>query len=88
VTLAAPPTLRIRVENIRLKPNIPAGMNSESLLALVQRMRTTSDDPEPVLVTRSGDHWRLEDGRHRFLAAVIAGRPDILATISQPEEPQ
>lgn len=72
-------TFRVPVEEILLRPNIPAGMDPATVLAMIKRLRTTTQDWEPVLVRREGEHWRLMDGRHRFFAAVMAGRPDVLA---------
>jgi hypothetical protein len=79
-------SFRVRVEDVRLPPNVAAGMNVLVLMSLVYRLRATLEDPEPVVVSRCGDHWRLHDGRHRFLAAVIAGRPDVLADSAESTE--
>lgn len=80
-------TFRVRVEDLRLKPNIPAGMDPYVLLGLVPLMRRTAQDHTPIRVLPLGDGtWRVMDGRHRFLAAVIAGRPDVLAQLDD-EEP-
>jgi ParB-like chromosome segregation protein Spo0J len=56
-------------------------MDGLTVMALVKKLRTSLEDWDPVLVRREGDHWLLLDGRHRFFAAVIAGRPDVLAVI-------
>jgi hypothetical protein len=55
-------------------------MNALRLCALAYRLRATTDEPEgPIEVTREADGtWRIHDGRHRYIAAVIAGRPDVL----------
>jgi hypothetical protein len=42
-------------------------------------MRKTTEDPPPIVVAQEGDYWRICDGRHRFVAAMVAGRPDVLA---------
>jgi len=70
---------RIRIEDVLLKPNIPAGMDPLVVMSRVKRLRCTAEDWEPILVTREGQYWRLQDGRHRFFASVIAGRSDVLA---------
>jgi hypothetical protein len=72
-------TFRIPVDQLRLLPNIPAGMDPCILLGLVPKMRKTAEDHIPIVVFRAGDLWQIRDGRHRFMAAVIAGRPDVLA---------
>jgi hypothetical protein len=70
---------RVRVEDLRLGPNVPAGMNPLVLMSLAYRLRSTTEDPPPVKVTPEPDgSWRIHDGRHRALGAVIAGRPDVL----------
>jgi hypothetical protein len=71
---------RVRVEDLRLPANVAAGMNALRLCALAYRLRATTDEPEgPIEVTREADGtWRIHDGRHRYIAAVIAGRPDVL----------
>lgn len=40
-------------------------------------------DPPPVLLEHA-EHgtFHLRDGRHRFVAALLAGRPDILAVVA------
>lgn len=87
--LATPPTepagaFRVRVEDVRLPPNVTAGMNALRLMALAYRMRgTTSEVEGPITVRPEAGGWRVVDGRHRFLAAVIAGRPDVLAVTEQ-----
>jgi hypothetical protein len=78
--IASPPEpFRVRVEQLRLGANPPAGMNVLVLMSLAYMLRSTAEDPEPVQVTRDGDGWRVHDGRHRAVAALIAGRPDVLS---------
>ena len=70
---------RIPLHKIRLLKPVPCGMDPYVLMSLVPLMRKTTEDHEPVLVRRERGGWRLLDGRHRFFAAVIGGRQDILA---------
>lgn len=71
---------RIRVERLRIRPNVSAGMDVLVLMSLAAMMRKTTEDPPPIRVSElNGGNWRVEDGRHRFFGAVIAGRPDVLA---------
>jgi hypothetical protein len=72
---------RIPIERLHLLPNVPAGMDGYLVMGLVRKMRKTRDDHEPILVREHGDGWQIIDGRHRFFAAVIGGRTDILAEI-------
>lgn len=72
--------MRVRLEKIRLGPNVSAGMNECLLLYMVHRYRTEVGDPFPaVLLVDRGQHWQIVDGRHRVFAAAIAGRADVLA---------
>jgi hypothetical protein len=70
---------RVRIEDLLLPPNLPAGMDVLTLLSLAALLRKTTEDPEPVSVQREQSHWRITDGRHRAIAALIAGRTDVLA---------
>lgn len=71
--------MRVRIEDLRFGPNPPAGMNLLVLASLAYMLRSTTEDPEPVEVTwEPGLGWRVHDGRHRALAAMLAGRPDVL----------
>lgn len=74
--------MRVPINRLRFKDPITAGMDVFTLLALVPLLRKTAEDHEPILVgppcPRCGDRTVL-DGRHRWVASVIAGRSDILA---------
>jgi hypothetical protein len=70
---------RVPVEHLRFGRNPPAGMNVLVLMSLAYLMRSTAEDPEPVQVTPDGYGWRVHDGRHRAVAAMIAGRRDVLS---------
>lgn len=71
---------RARIEELRLGPNVPAGCNLLVLASLAHMLRGTNEDPPPIAVTAEPDGtWRIADGRHRVLAAIVAGRPDVLA---------
>jgi hypothetical protein len=55
-------------------------MNPLVLMSLTYKMRATTEDPGgPILLTAEPEGWRIKDGRHRAIAALIAGRPDVLA---------
>jgi hypothetical protein len=82
-------TFRVRVEDLRLGPNPPAGMNPLVLMSLTYHLTATTEDPDPAEVTPEPDgSWRIYDGRHRAIAAVIAGRPDVLCTRAALPAPQ
>jgi hypothetical protein len=71
-------SFRVRIEDLRFGENPPSGMNPLVLMSLAYMLRATTEDPEPVQVTPDGDGWRIHDGRHRAVAALIAGRSDVL----------
>ena len=74
-------TKRIRIERLLMPRNVSAGANPLVVMSLAYAMRSTHFDPEPVLVRREGKYYRIEDGRHRFMASVIAGRHNLLCKI-------
>lgn len=62
-------------------PNVPAGMDWSVIGLWVCRLRKTAApvDP-PIIVTPVSEGpriWRVHDGRHRTMAAIIAGRTHI-----------
>lgn len=70
------------IEALRFKVPIAAGMNPYVLLGMVPLLRNTSQDHDPIVVSPAcptcGDRIVL-DGRHRWVAAVMAGRTHVLA---------
>ena len=80
---ATPATFRVRVENLRLPANVPAGMNPLVLLSLAYRLRSSTEDVEPITVRATSDNvFQVVDGRHRFVAHVIAGRSEVLCRVA------
>lgn len=79
---AAAGLFRVPLEHIVLKPPVPCGMDFGEIGGKLKRYRTTREDEGPAKVRRRPGlpepYWELSDGRHRFFAAVIAGRPDLL----------
>jgi hypothetical protein len=74
--------VRVPLDRLLLKPNIPAGANILVVASLAHMYRSPTDDAPPVEVCDLGNgYWLVLDGRHRFLASVIAGRPDLLAEL-------
>jgi hypothetical protein len=74
-------TLRVPVTLLRFKDPICAGMNGYVLMGMVPLLRNTAMDHDPILVSlpdSCGTRVVL-DGRHRWIASVIAGRADVLA---------
>lgn len=68
-------------------------MNYLKLGHLAYTLRSTNTDPEPIQVQPLTDGtYRITDGRHRAIAALIAGRPDVLAVAcketQEPDAPQ
>jgi ParB-like chromosome segregation protein Spo0J len=51
-------------------------------MAYAYEAKATTDDQDPIEVEALPDgSFRLTDGRHRALACLIAGRPDVLAVL-------
>jgi hypothetical protein len=75
-------TIRVPIDRLRFKDPIPAGMNAFVLMGMVPLLRGSALDHDPILVTTAcpdcGTRTVL-DGRHRWIAAVVAGRHDVLA---------
>jgi hypothetical protein len=62
-------------------------MNAMKLLAYAHELRssTVPHVGGPVVVTREPDgSFRVHDGRHRALAAMIAGRADVECVLVKP----
>ena len=79
-----PPALskpfQIQVSKILVLDNVPAGMNPYVVMSLTYLYRSTTDDVEPIKVWgMGGGLYRIMDGRHRFVASLMAGRPTVLA---------
>jgi hypothetical protein len=73
---------RIPLELLRLKPPVTAGLDPFTLLGCVPLLRKTSGDHDPILVDAQCPtcrSFRIQDGRHRYVASVMAGRHDIVA---------
>lgn len=80
--MRSPSTIRVPITKLRFKVPIAAGMSPFTLLGLVPALRDRNEDHDPILVSppcpTCGDRIVL-DGRHRWIASVMAGRSDILA---------
>ena len=74
---------RIRVDRLLVPPNLPAGMNVLVVMSLVYMYRSTTEDAPPITVRREGRNYRITDGRHRYMASVIAGRRRVLAYVEE-----
>lgn len=75
-------TFRVPIDRLRFKDFVPAGMNPFTLYGLVPLLRTTNFDHAPILVSDPCECCEVRiclDGRHRWIASVLAGRPDVLA---------
>lgn len=74
--------MRVPLDRLLLLPNIPAGANYLVVASLALTYRSSSEDAPPALIRETGDGlYRILDGRHRFLASVIAGRSDLLCVL-------
>lgn len=79
--------MRIPVSALAVRDNVPAGCNPLVLMSLAYMLRSSGADPEPIRVRpiEACGMWRVMDGRHRFLAAVVAGRSDVFCEIDTDE---
>lgn len=76
------PAQIVDIELILFKKNVPAGMNALSIMYFAFRYRGTNEDMDPVrLIKLRNGLYRLDDGRHRIIGSLIAGRTTILATV-------
>lgn len=71
----------INIEELMFPEPVSAGMNPFVLMSLAYLMRSTNEDVEPIIVQRESlSVYRIVDGRHRAVAAMMAGRKYIAAT--------
>ena len=74
----------VRVDRILVPPNLPAGMNPLVVMSLVLMYRSTTEHAdEPILLKKEGKYYRITDGRHRYIASVIAGRRRVKARVDK-----
>lgn len=82
-----PVTFRAPIDRLRFKDPIPAGMDPYVSLGMVPLLRGSNEDHEPALLDEpcpTCGTATVLDGRHRWIASVIAGRPDLLADMATP----
>ena len=73
--------MKVPLNKLVLRKPVSAGMDLAVIghFVMIFRKSTLPCDP-PILVRRlKNGHWKVMDGRHRFFAAVIAGRTEIEA---------
>jgi hypothetical protein len=63
------------VHELRPPEPIPAGMSVLVMCAVAERLRNSHEPITPVQVRKVDGEWLLVEGRHRWLAHWIAGRP-------------
>lgn len=83
-------TFRVPIDRLSFKDPITAGMDPFVLMALVPLLRKTAEDHAPIQVTppcATCATRTVLDGRHRWVASVLAGRADVLATEHLEEPP-
>lgn len=82
---------RIPLDRLVWLGNIPAGMDWSVIGLWACKFRKSGEDGPPILVVPIGSTglFRVTDGRHRTVAAYIAGRTDIVYKIDPdvPAEP-
>lgn len=83
-------TFRVGLHRLHFRENVPAGMNPFVIMGLVPLLKGSTEDHDPVLVRPAAccafGCWEIADGRHRVVASLIAGRPDVLAELDPAHE--
>lgn len=78
----------IPLHRLVFKPTVPAGMDWSIIGLWYAKFRKTAepcDPPIKVSYISGTDIYQVEDGRHRFVAAVMAGRTHIDAEFDEPK---
>jgi hypothetical protein len=75
------PTELISLDRILYPDPVAAGMDIYTLASLTKWYRCANDHTTPITVTTEGDYYRLNDGRHRAVASMMAGRKQVLAEV-------
>lgn len=73
----------IPLEYLSVSKPVPAGMNPYVVMALTYKFRSSSEDVAPIQVVEqvAGRGYRIIDGRHRYVASLMAGRSTVLAEV-------
>lgn len=76
----------VPIERLLFKEPVTAGADIFTIAALVKFYRGCNEHAEPIVLTpvipyivEGGPFWRIQDGRHRVIASIIAGRKAVLA---------
>lgn len=74
--------VEIRLDQLLFPRPVPAGMDWAviGIWTAYQRKGSTPVDP-PIVVRAEGGYYRIVDGRHRVVAAIMAGRDAIAAVV-------
>lgn len=87
--MASTEQFRVPLRLLRFKDPVPAGLDAYVLLGMIPQLRNTTDDCVPILVDAccpTCGVWRVQNGRHRVIASIAAGRTDILAIEDEADE--
>lgn len=77
----------IPLHHLLFGPNMPAGMDWAVIGLWVCQFRKTSEPCDPPIIVGpvdGTDFYRITDGRHRTIAAIVAGRTHIDAVLEHP----
>lgn len=80
----------IPLHHISLPANIPAGLSPFVLFAIVHTLRNGYDaghgpgQTEPIDVRGTDGDYVVSEGRHRFIAHYIAGKPSARCVVITP----
>jgi hypothetical protein len=82
--------VELRLDSLLVLRNVTAGMDWAVIGLHVARLRKTNlpvDPPIRVYPEAATGFYRIADGRHRFVASLIAGRDTVYAVIEDKAGP-
>lgn len=75
--------MQLPLDSLLFGPNVPAGMDWAVIGLWCVKFRKTAEQCDPPIevtpIPESPRIWRVHDGRHRTIAAIMAGRTHIEA---------
>lgn len=76
---------RLSVSDLLVEELVPG--DPERVLLYVGLLKGNPDqDTDPIVVAPKGGRYVIKNGRHRFMAHILAGRPTICAVVVHHQE--
>lgn len=74
--------MHVRIDRLIFPEPVSAGMNPLVVMSLCHMYRSTNDHAKPIKVKPEiWGYYSITDGRHRAVAAMMAGRKTIWAKV-------